>query len=473
MARRFMALLLAALLVLTAMAGIAEETSVSGTTAIGQVTQIDGSQITMRLGKLAEAASGGGGQPPEMPGDQAPTDGQPPEMPESEAPADGEAPGGAGQQPPMGGTPGFIAGEETLTFTITDATAIAVESASGTSDGSLADLAVDAIVRVVFGENETVASVTVLNLQAAPGGFDGNAEPDNGTAATTIAEDGSYTGGTYTSTGDDENALRIDGATVRLDGVIIDKSGGASSSTEGGDFYGANAGLLALNGAQATLENITVFTSAQNGNGVFSYGQGTQVTIRNSAITTLNDNSGGLQTTGGGATLAEDCTVETSGNSSAAIRSDRGGGTVDVDGGTYTTNGAGSPAVYSTAEISVANATLTANNSEAIVVEGRNSVELTDCAVSGNMTGAYMGAVSYTHLSPSRRAKSSPSSAQTARANPPPCAASAAWCRSRVAPSSSPARISPAWTRRRSSPGASPWCRRGGACSPTSRWRKT
>ena len=405
MARRFMALLLAALLVLTAMAGIAEETSVSGTTAIGQVTQIDGSQITMRLGKLAEAASGGGGQPPEMPGDQAPTDGQPPEMPESEtpadgeapgseAPADGEAPGGAGQQPPMGGTPGFIAGEETLTFTITDATAIAVESASGTSDGSLADLAVDAIVRVVFGENETVASVTVLNLQAAmdvPGGFDGDAEPDNGDAATTIAEDGSYTGGTYTSTGDDENALRIDGATVRLDGVIIDKSGGASSSTEGGDFYGANAGLLALNGAQATLENITVFTSAQNGNGVFSYGQGTQVTIRNSAITTLNDNSGGLQTTGGGATLAENCTVETSGNSSAAIRSDRGGGTVDVDGGTYTTNGAGSPAVYSTAEISVANATLTANNSEAIVVEGRNSVELTDCAVSGNMTGAYMG----------------------------------------------------------------------------------
>ncbi|HIQ83842.1 MAG TPA: right-handed parallel beta-helix repeat-containing protein [Candidatus Pullichristensenella stercorigallinarum] len=405
MARRFMALLLAALLVLTAMAGIAEETSVSGTTAIGQVTQIDGSQITMRLGKLAEAASGGGGQPPEMPGDQAPTDGQPPEMPESEAPADGEAPGseapadgeapgGAGQQPPMGGTPGFIAGEETLTFTITDATAIAVESASGTSDGSLADLAVDAIVRVVFGENETVASVTVLNLQAAmdvPGGFDGDAEPDNGDAATTIAEDGSYTGGTYTSTGDDENALRIDGATVRLDGVIIDKSGGASSSTEGGDFYGANAGLLALNGAQATLENITVFTSAQNGNGVFSYGQGTQVTIRNSAITTLNDNSGGLQTAGGGATLAENCTVETSGNSSAAIRSDRGGGTVDVDGGTYTTNGAGSPAVYSTAEISVANATLTANNSEAIVVEGRNSVELTDCAVSGNMTGAYMG----------------------------------------------------------------------------------
>ncbi len=69
---------------------------------------------------------------------------------------------------------------------------------------------------------------------------------------------------------------------------------------------------MALNGAQVTLDNITVSTSAQNGNGVFSYGAGTSVTIRNSTITTLNDNSGGLQTTGGGATYAENCTVETS-----------------------------------------------------------------------------------------------------------------------------------------------------------------
>lgn len=60
--------------------------------------------------------------------------------------------------------PGFIAGEETLTFTVTDATAIAVESADGTSDGSLSDISVDSILRVVFGENETIASVTVLYL---------------------------------------------------------------------------------------------------------------------------------------------------------------------------------------------------------------------------------------------------------------------------------------------------------------------
>lgn len=53
------------------------------------------------------------------------------------------------------------------------------------------------------------------------------------------------------------------------------------------------------------------------------------------------------------------------------------------------TNGTGSPAIYSTAQIAVTNAVLTANRSEAIVVEGRNSVTLTDCTVSGNMQGTY------------------------------------------------------------------------------------
>jgi hypothetical protein len=75
--------------------------------------------------------------------------------------------------------------------------------------------------------------------------------------------------------------------------------------------------------------------------------------------------------------------------SKAAIRSDRGGGTMIVDGGTYTTSGStGAPAVYSTADITVSNATLTANTSEAVVVEGLNSVALNNCIVSGNMTGS-------------------------------------------------------------------------------------
>ena len=88
-------------------------------------------------------------------------------------------------------------------------------------------------------------------------------------------------------------------------------------------------------------------------------------------------------TTGGGTMNATNLTITTSGISSAAIRSDRGGGTVNVDGGTYKTSGKGSPAIYSTADITVKNATLISTSSEGAIIEGKNSitlenVELTD-----------------------------------------------------------------------------------------------
>ncbi|MCC8129964.1 MAG: hypothetical protein LIO51_08555, partial [Clostridiales bacterium] len=267
------------------------------------------------------------------------------------------------------------------------------------SDGSVfsvSDLAVVDILQIEYVAGGAVSCVSVVSLTGGMtggmgggnmgGSFGGSSEVEQGTAANTIDEDGDYSGETYTSTGDDENALRVDGATVTLDDITVDKSAGATSDTETGDFYGMNAALLATDGADVTITNATVTSSAQNGNGVFSYGEGTTVTISDSTITTTADNSGGIQTTGGGTTNASNLTVETSGSSSAAIRSDRGGGTVSVDGGTYTTNGYNSPAVYSTADITVANATLTANNSEALVIEGENSIALTDCDVYGNMS---------------------------------------------------------------------------------------
>ena len=219
-----------------------------------------------------------------------------------------------------------------------------------------------------------------------PGGFGGSDTVTQGTSATTITEDGTYSSTSYSSTGDDENALRVDGATVTLDSLTVDKSAGSSSNTEDGDFYGQNAALLATNGANVTIKNATVNSSAQNGNGIFSYGTGTTVNVSDSTITTTADNSGGIQTTGGGTTNATNLTVNTSGNSAAAIRSDRGGGTVVVDKGTYTSNGYNSPAVYSTADVTVSNATLTANNSESLVIEGKNSIKLNNCDVSGNMS---------------------------------------------------------------------------------------
>lgn len=223
-----------------------------------------------------------------------------------------------------------------------------------------------------------------------PGGMGfGAQEPVEGAAANTLNVGGSYTGESYVSTGDDENALLVDGAEVTLTGITVDKQAGASSNTENGDFYGINAGLLAKNGANVTISDATITTSAQNGNGVFSYGSGTVVNITDSVITTTKDNSGGIQTTGGGTTNGENLTVKTSGSSSAAIRSDRGGGTVKVAGGSYLTMGYNSPAVYSTADITVKDATLTAENSEALVIEGKNSLSLENCRISGNMSDTH------------------------------------------------------------------------------------
>lgn len=219
-----------------------------------------------------------------------------------------------------------------------------------------------------------------------PGGFGGSGTVTQGTTVTNLVTDDTLENKTYTSTGDDENALRVTEANVTLNKITVEKTDGKTSNTEDGDFYGMNAGLLATDGATVTINDSTVKTTAQNGNGIFCYGEGTTVNVSNTKITTTKDNSGGIQTTGGATMNAKDLSVETEGNSSAAIRSDRGGGTVNVEGGTYISKGYNSPAVYSTADISVKDAKLTAENSEALVIEGQNSIKLENTEVSGNMS---------------------------------------------------------------------------------------
>lgn len=205
-----------------------------------------------------------------------------------------------------------------------------------------------------------------------------------GSAARNVTEKGVLENQVFGSTGNDENALRITGASVTLKNVEIMKEEGTSSSTENGDFYGMNAALLATGGARVTVEDSAVHSAALNGNGLFSYGKGTGIFSKNVTITTEGSHSGGLQTTGGALTEAENVTVSTAGNSSAAIRSDRGG-TVLVKGGTFRTEGYGSPAVYSTARISIEGADLSASRSEGAVIEGKNSIALKNCRMEGNM----------------------------------------------------------------------------------------
>ena len=235
-----------------------------------------------------------------------------------------------------------------------------------------------------------------------PDGFGGGTPPGGSsfnfeyTAAAEISSAAETTGESYVSTASDENALLIrTGDTVS----VIDASVTKTGDSDGGDscsFYGLNAAVLVMGGADALISGGTVETSASGANGVFCYGgnggrngadgDGTTLYISGTTITTTGDGSGGIMTTGGGVTYAEDLTVTTSGRSSAAIRTDRGGGTVTANGGTYTTSGLGSPAIYSTADVTVRNAVLTSNLSEGVCIEGKNSITLENCSLTADNT---------------------------------------------------------------------------------------
>lgn len=373
---------------------VQSENESDNTEVMIRVTSCDGNTIT------GNKMDQGMGEPPQMgdmPEGEPPADGnsdgnRPPEMngdkSEGEPPADGNSDGN--QPPEMNGNKPDGApqmGEE-VSYSVGDI------DVSNISEGDM--------VKIVLDESGNVISITKeempkllqqqqgqqLEQPGQPGGGFGANGTDNGTAANNADDNAVLSNMSFSSENDDENALRADGVTVSLADCTITKTG-SSSNTENGDFYGMNAALLAENGAQVTVTGGEVSTSATNGNGIFSYGSGTVVNVSGTKIRTAERNSGGIQTTGGGKMNAEDLDVQTEGNSSAAIRSDRGGGTVNVKGGTYVTNGTGSPAIYSTADISVRDAVLTANNSEGIVVEGKNSVKLADCTLSGKMQGTY------------------------------------------------------------------------------------
>ena len=265
---------------------------------------------------------------------------------------------------------------------------------------SLSDIQEGDIVSITLDEDGNAASITVMSMemggqgqpggdeQGAPGqgGPDGQSQGvDSYTAANEYTEDTTVSNETIESTGTDENAALISsGASVTLDNDTITRTSEDSKGGDNSSFYGVGAAVLATDGT-AYVKDGSVTTDAAGGAGLFAYGDGT-VYASGTIVKTTQDTSGGVHVAGGGTLYGWDLDVETNGESSAAIRSDRGGGTMVIDGGNYVSNGVGSPAVYSTADIAVSNATLTANGSEAICIEGLNSIHLYDCDLTGNMS---------------------------------------------------------------------------------------
>lgn len=267
-------------------------------------------------------------------------------------------------------------------------------------DISLSDIQEGDIVSITLDEDGNAASITVMSMEmggqgqpggdgqgaSGQGGPDGQSQGvDSYTAANEYTEDTTVSNETIESIGTDENAALISsGASVTLDNDTITRTSEDSKGGDNSSFYGVGAAVLATDGT-AYVKDDSVTTDAAGGAGLFAYGDGT-VYASGTIVKTTQDTSGGVHVAGGGTLYGWDLDVETNGESSAAIRSDRGGGTMVIDGGNYVSNGVGSPAIYSTADIAVSNATLTANGSEAVCIEGLNSIHLYDCDLTGNMS---------------------------------------------------------------------------------------
>ena len=318
-------------------------------------------------------SSGMAGGPGGAPGGEAPS-GEAPEKPDGEEPS-GEKPDGEPPEKPDGDD-----SEQSEDKGSKDSDSDK-NAESQEEDLELSDLSEGDIISVAYDEDGNVEKITVLH---SADGMGQQGQVESYDAATEITTDTEEKGKTYESDGTDENAIHVyEGANATLKKITVTRT---SSDSQGGDsssFYGVGAAVLTTDGT-TTISDSTIETDAKGGAGVFSYGDGTTY-VSDTKITTQQDTSGGIHVAGGGTLYAWDLDVETNRESSAAIRSDRGGGMMVVDGGTYTSNGTGSPAVYTTADIAIHDADLEATSSEAVCIEGLNTLRLYDCDLTGNM----------------------------------------------------------------------------------------
>ncbi|MCR4842012.1 MAG: hypothetical protein K5840_01990 [Eubacterium sp.] len=303
------------------------------------------------------------------------------EAPSGEAPS-GEAPSGEAPSGDQGSSDGAPSGEAPSGDMGGSASGdMGGNMGGGDTSLTVADITVGDTVSVTFDEDGNATSITI----GGSGSSSSNGDITY-TANTEYTEDEEVYGITINSTGTDENGilLQTEGVSVVLSEMYISRESDDSTGGDNSSFYGVGASVLATAGT-LNITGAEIVSDAAGGAGVFAYGDGV-VYISDSDITTQQDTSGGIHVAGGGTLYAWDLTVETNGGSSAAIRSDRGAGTMVVDGGEYTSNGTGSPAIYSTADITVNEAELTATGSEAICIEGLNTIRLYDCDLTGNMS---------------------------------------------------------------------------------------
>ena len=263
-------------------------------------------------------------------------------------------------------------------------------------------------------EESQSADAGVSNIQILDASAD-NTALSSGSATVTIGNksidlsgayiidgiDAEITGGTYTSSESDQNVfLVINGGSLKISNAEIVKTGDASTNdsqrssdvSDDYNFYGINSVILVVGeGSSAEITDCTITSDCSGANAVFSTANGT-ANVSNVQITTTGNSSRGVYATYEGTINADHVDITTSGAHCAPIATDRGGGYVTVTNSTVQCSGDGSPCIYSTGEIVVENVIGVSTGAQAAVIEGKNSITMTDCdfTVSGGNNGVML-----------------------------------------------------------------------------------
>lgn len=226
----------------------------------------------------------------------------------------------------------------------------------------------------------------------APNGMAPQVEVDPSTfKGTTIATENKFIAHeSMTNTTADQNAfIGKNKAVIDIENSVFDKTGDTTSD-DNSNFRGQNAVVLGIEGSQINIKGSNITSNSKGSNAVFATGEGSVINVENTNIHTKSDSSRGLDATYKGTVNGKNLTITTEGAHSATLATDRGEGTITTEAAKLTTSGEGSPVIYSTGNIIVNNVNGIANNSEIGVVEGKNSITLTNSNVTGYKDNGFM-----------------------------------------------------------------------------------
>ena len=216
------------------------------------------------------------------------------------------------------------------------------------------------------------------------------ANPSTFTGTSIISESKTFEHQRFDNTTSDQNSfIGKNKATITINSSVFDKTGNTTND-DNSNFRGQNAVVLGIEGSQTSIKDSNITSNSIGSNAVFATGEGSVINVENTNIHTKGDSSRGLDATYKGTVNGKNLTITTEGAHSATLATDRGEGTITAEAAKLTTSGTGSPVIYSTGNITANNVNGVANKSEIGVVEGKNSITLTNSNVTGYHDNGFM-----------------------------------------------------------------------------------